>query len=457
MGIVSALLHQQQIQSFEDAFGVKDVTTQEMQQAIQTWFALYFDGDAPPEEDDCQRIPAIIVNKLYKTAFSEYSAGIVRDGAEWLSGELERLNRKAKTAVQYQLVGGECLIKPVLWGGALDFTLIRRDCFLPLARDADGKLLSVGTVENTTQGGWYYSLLERRTVEADGALTIESRLFRSRDGASLGAEVPLDALDKYAGLSPALRLPGIGGVGLVQLRTPLFNCVDGTADAVSVYAPAVGLIKNINRNERQLCQEFENGASRIIASGDLLKTDKYGNKRLSDGLFVGIDEDPEAVGITIFNPTLRESSYLARKQEYLRDCENLIGLKRGILSEVEAAERTATEITSSAGDYNLTIQDFQAAWEQALRDTLDLCARLGSLYAMTGETFDPQSDLSVDWGDGVLFDRQRVWSEYQSMVSSGLLKPELALAWYFDLPHDTPEDLARIREEYMPEMTETEE
>lgn len=457
MGIVSALLHQQQIQSFEDAFGVKDVTTQEMQQAIQTWLALYFDGDAPPEEDDCQRIPAIIVNKLYKTAFSEYSAALVRDGAEWLSGELERLSHKAKTAVQYQLVGGECLIKPVLWGGALDFTLIRRDCFLPIARDADGKLLSVGTVENTAQGGWYYSLLERRTVEADGALTIESRLFRSRDGATLGEEVSLQSLPKYEQLQPVLRLPGIGSVGLAQLRTPLFNCVDGTSDAVSVYAPAVGLIKNINRNERQFCDEFENGASRIIASGDLLKTDKYGRKRFSDKLFVGIDEDPEAVGITIFNPTLREGSYLARKQEYLRDCENLIGLKRGILSEVEAAERTATEITSSAGDYNLTIQDFQATWEQALRDTLELCARLGSLYGMTGETFDPQSDLSVDWGDGVLFDRQRVWSEYQSMVSSGLLKPELALAWYFDLPHDTPEDLARIRAEYMPEMAGAEE
>ena len=457
MGIVSALLHQQQIQSFEDAFGVKDVTTQEMQQAIQTWFALYFDGDAPPEEDDCQRIPAIIVNKLYKTAFSEYSAALVRDGAEWLSGELERLSRKAKTAVQYQLVGGECLIKPVLWGGALDFTLIRRDCFLPIARDADGKLLSVGTVENTAQGGWYYSLLERRTVEAGGALTIESRLFRSRDGSTLGEEVSLQSLPKYEQLQPVLRLPGIGGVGLAQLRTPLFNCVDGTSDAVSVYAPAVGLIKNINRNERQFCDEFENGASRIIASGDLLKTDKYGRKRFSDKLFVGVDDDPSEVGITIFNPTLRESSYLARKQEYLRDCENLIGLKRGILSEVEAAERTATEITSSAGDYNLTIQDFQATWEQALRDTLELCSKLVSLYGMTGETFDPQSDLSVDWGDGVLFDRQRVWSEYQSMVSSGLLKPELALAWYFDLPHDTPEDLARIRAEYMPEMAEAEE
>ena len=52
--------------------------------------------------------------------------------------------------------------------------------------------------------------------------------------------------------------------------------------------------------------------------------------------------------------------FLARKQDILRSCESLIGFKRGILSEVEAAERTATEITSSEGDYNLTIQELQA-------------------------------------------------------------------------------------------------
>ena len=39
------------------------------------------------------------------------------------------------------------------------------------------------------------------------------------------------------------------------------------------------------------------------------------------------------------------------------------------------------------------------------------------------------------------------------LVGAGMLKPELALAWYFEQPHDTPEDLARIREHYMPEMS----
>ena len=35
---------------------------------------------------------------------------------------------------------------------------------------------------------------------------------------------------------------------------------------------------------------------------------------------------------------------------------------------------------------------------------------------------------------------------------AGLLKPELALAKKYDLPCETPEDLAAIREKYMPEM-----
>ena len=455
LGVLTALFGRQKTQSLEQIFQAADVTSSEMQAAITSWLALYFDGSAPPEEDDCQRLPVVIVNKLYKTVFSEYAASVNRDDTfgKWLADELELLNRAARTAVQYQLIGGECLIKPVLYGGHLDFVPVRRDLFIPLARDARGKLVSVGLTETTVESGKYYTLAERRTVDESGALIIESRLYQSGNRSALGQEVPLQALPRYAAVKPEIRLPDIGCVGLVQLRTPLFNCVDGSADAVSVYAPAVGLIKNINQNERQLCDEFENGASRVIASGDLIKKDIYGQKSLSDKLFVGLDEDPDSVGITILSPALREASYLARKQEYLRNCETLIGLKRGILSEVEAAERTATEITSSAGDYNLTIQDFQETWENALRETMALCVRLGQAYHMIGDNgFDPQTDVSEDWGDGVLFDRTRTWSEYMQLVSAGMMKPELALAWYFDLPHKTPEDLARIRAYYMPEL-----
>ncbi len=445
------------IQSVEEAFQQKDITSPEMKKAIRDWLALYLEGDAPKEEDDCQRLPVLVVNKLCKTVFSEYEATVTGGKQEFFAPILNRAESVRKKAIQYAFVGGECFLKPIRLGNSFDFVVIRRDNFIPFARDVHGRIVCVATCEQSVQNGFYYTLVERRTLQQNGDLLIEYRLFRSTDKAMLGVETSLSALPQYEALAPEILLRGIGNLGMVQLKTPLLNCVDGSDDGVSVYAPAVGLIKNINRNEQQLNREFENGRSRVICSADMLTQDGSGKKQLTDDLFVGVEDNPETTGITVFSPALREASYLARKQEYLRNIESLIGMKRGILSEVETVEKTATEITSSAGDYNLTIQDFQECWETALRELLVTCDKLAQAYNLGGGGFDPETDLTVDWGDGVLFDRTRTWNEYQSMVSAGLLKPELALAWYFDLPHDTPEDLARIREDYMPELTETEE
>lgn len=452
MSILSALFDDSKTYNFAQAFGAKDITSEEMRAAIRMWLTLYFDRPESDTEDDCQRLPALIVSKLTRTVFSEYEAKLDGTGSKvnFLRRQLARLDAVRGEAMQQMLVGGECFLKPVLVRDGFVFAVVRRDRFIPLARDLTGAIISVGTAEQTVQDGRYYTLLERRTAGVDG-LTIESKLFVSDGRTTLGTQTALSVLDKYAALQPSVTLP-IAGLGMVSLRTPMLNCVDGSADGVAVYAPAVGLIRNINRNERLLCDEFERGQSRIIASGDLLQTDQYGKRKLDAKVFTALDDDPDTVGISIFSPALREASYLARKQEYLRNIESQIGLKRGILSAVEAAERTATEITSTAGDYNLTIIDFQRVWEQAAREALALCDTLGQLYKRCDSSrFDPDA-LVIDWGDGVLFDRTRTWQEYTQMVGAGLLKPELALAWYFDLPHSTPEELAKIRTDYMPEL-----
>ena len=454
MSVFSALFDKN-ARCFEQVFSVQDTTSSEMQRAIRGWFALYFEGGAPKEEDDCQRLPVVIVNKLTKAVFSEYEADVKTQGAkaDFVRKLLDCVDRAKKSIMQQALVGGECFIKPILTAQGLGVSVIRRDCFIPLERDGTGAVTSVGTSEETQAAGRYYTLLERRTVDEAGTLTIESKLFESVDKNTLGVEVPLAKLDQYAALQPVLELPGMYSLGMALVKTPLMNCVDGSQDGVSVYAPAVGLIRNINRNERLLDREFENGASRILVSADMLESSGDGQKRLTNDVFEGIDDDPDNIGITIFSPALREASYLARKQEYLRNVESAIGLKRGILSEVEAAERTATEITSSEGDYNLTVIDFQTMWADALKSFLTICDRLGQHYKLCDSSkFDPETDLVIDWGDGVLFNRDKVWQEYQTMVASGMLKPELALAWYFNLPHETEKDLQKIRTNYMPEM-----
>lgn len=96
-------------------------------------------------------------------------------------------------------------------------------------------------------------------------------------------------------------------------------------------------------------------------------------------------------------------------------------------------------------------------WADGLREALTLCDALGRAYGLCdGEALDLDAALSVDWGDGVLYDRARTWEEYRQMVADGMLRPELALAWYFDLPHKTPEDLQAIRARFMPAAQQNE-
>lgn len=432
------------------AFQVNDITTQPMMTAIVDWHRLYYQQQPTKEEDPCQQIPYTIVRKLTKTAFSEYT---VTGKDDFLQNAINALNRKKADIMQAALIAGEAKIKPVPTKDGFRFQLVKRPNIMVFGKDTEGNMTDIGTVERSVRQQYYYTLLERRTVDENGYLTIRNSLYRSLTEGHLGSMVSLKENPRYAQLPDVytFRKP-VGSVGLSTLRTPVANCVDGSQDAVSVYAAAVRLIHNINRNEAQLNGEFERGKSRLVVSEDMFGLDERGNRKLMDDVFVGLDDDQESVGVTIFSPTLREASFLARKQEYLRNVESVIGLKRGLLSEVEAAERTAKEITSSEGDYNLTIVEFQQAWEEAARETLRLCGILGQLYQVPGAHEVKDDDVTFDWGNGVLFDEEATWADMKDQVARGLLKPEIAVGWRYGMPYDTPEDLRKIREKYMPEV-----
>lgn len=426
---------------YQQAFGVWDKTSEAMKTALKHWLRLYYNTEKTKDRDPSQRIAYTVVQKILRTVFSEYKP-FCGDG--FYRAVAENLNSRKQQAMQQALITGTCFIKPCPVAGGFEFSLIPRQNVLIFGRDGAGNITDMGTAEKTARGRWYYTLLERRSVDGNGLLTIENRLYRSLNQQTLGQQIPLKDLAQYEHLPDRYTFPEpLGGVGVVAMQTPMFNCVDGSANSVSVYAAAAGLIDLIDRNEAQLSGEFERGQSRIIASKDMLDE----NDRLTSNLFVGLDEDPETVGLTVFAPQLREQSYLARKQEYLRNVESVVGLQRGMLSEVNQLQRTATEISVSEGEFNLTVMDFQKMWEQALRKTLCLCETLARLYGMTTEKLP---EISVDWGNGILYDEDKLWEDYKDMVARGLVAPEVALGWRFGMKADSQEERAAIREKYMP-------
>lgn len=352
---------------YQDAFGAEDASSASMRRGVLRWLQLYF-GD----REDCLRLPYTIVRKLARAALCEYQA----------SGFAESL--PVKEALELALIGGESYLRP----GDNGWQAVSRGSILVFGRDNRGEPTDVGLIEKSQLGRQFFTLLERRTLDEKGLLTVTHRLFRSGHRQELGREVPLKVHPAYSALPGKFCWPhSIGGVGLVRVKMPMTNCIDASCEGVSVYAAAESLLKAIAENEQQLQGEFRRGQSRLVVSRDMLR-----DGQLRDELFVGLDESPETVGITVFSPELREQAYLNRQQAYLRAVENLIGLKRGLLSQVEAVDRTATEITSSEGEYMGLIRELQQVWEAAVKQAAAL------QEALTGQT--PQWEIR--WGDGVL-------------------------------------------------------
>lgn len=452
MGALIRALTNNAVENIEEALGMTDATSSAMKHAIAEWYAAWY-GRAPTKtEDPCQRLPYAIVNKLCKATFGEYDSGLQHtDSAKGKYLDCVRNTFDAcKTSFMTQaMIGGEAWAKPVpMPDGRLTWQIVGRDSIIILGRDASGIPSDMALCEKSVSADHhFYTLVERRTSFA-GRLTIQYRLYCSDNKSTLGRRVPLASLPQYERLEDeyTFAVP-IDGVGMVFLRMPITNCVDGSADGVSIYEPAMGLIHRINENELQFSREFELGRMRVVASADILRTHN-GKKLLTDDVFVGLDGNEQSVGITPFAPALRNESYEARRQTYLKAIENLLGIKRGILSDAEAVSKTATEINSSAGDYSLSIMDFQHLYYDALQAALRLGDQIGQAYRLCDASAWDADELAVTWGNGVLYDADQEWTERKELVQMGLLKPELALAWKFDLPAETEADLAEIRKNY---------
>ena len=89
----------------EQAFGKNDVTTPKMRAAVREWFDLYY-GAPRPQEDTALRPAALIVGKVCRTVFAEYEARLPADTAPARKASLAALDRVAKTALQYAMIGG---------------------------------------------------------------------------------------------------------------------------------------------------------------------------------------------------------------------------------------------------------------------------------------------------------------------------------------------------------------
>lgn len=448
--------------TFEDAFQAGDITSPEMLSAISDWFSLYFEDVPDKTQDPSQRVPYIVVDGLDKAAFGEYTYSVdeATPNGNAAKAALKNLEKIRARAFQQTLIGGEGFIKPIIKRGNFAFSYINRLSYIVLGRDDEGDITSIGTShvtpKSTPKGTMYYTLLERRTVDANGYLTVESKLFESNERNVPGRFVELNTLPEYESLQPSFTYPvPFDGLGLVPIKTPMSNCVDGSHDGVSVYAAAAQKIRTQYGHERRTEDEYELTDPHLVASIDLQRRDARG-KMVDIPKYITpiLDESSDEAGLTIWNPKPNQEELEARANQNMRDIENIIGLRRGVLSHVETDDRTATAVQTSSGRYALTIDHFQKMWADVVPEVIRVCGLLAAAYKLKGWNGSELPDVALDFGNGVLYDEETEFNRLNLLTAQGRLRDEYVLGWLFSMPTDSEEDLAAIREKYMPTDTE---
>lgn len=238
-----------------------------------------------------------------------------------------------------------------------------------------------------------------------------------------------------------MHYPGVERPIYGYYRNPIDNTVDGSFAGVSIFEPAVDLIKLTDTQFGRLDWEFESGERAVHVDPSALKRGsdgKFSLPKLSKRLYRAVDVDMgEGKGglIQEYSPAFREQSIIAGLEEYKRSIEFAVGLSYGDLSNPQSVEKTATEIIAAKKRKYNTVNAIQ----QNLRDCIDdLVYALAFWSAKTKSGYE----LVCDFKDSILTDEQSEREQDRADVSMGVMRlEEYRAKWYGETVEEAAKNL----------------
>lgn len=128
------------------------------------------------------------------------------------------------------------------------------------------------------------------------------------------------------------------------------------------------------------------------------------------------------------NPNLRDVNYANGLNEIKRQIEFNCSLAYGTLSNPQNVDKTAEEIKASKQRSYTAVSDMQHSLEAVLEDYIYACNAIADAcnLAPSGEY-----EVSFNWGDGVLEDKDKEQSIQLNEVNSGIRKKTDYLKWRY--------------------------
>ena len=437
----------------------RNPVSDEMYEAISLWNDLYL-GKASwltGKNNQSLCLPSAIASEIARMVTVEMEVTINGSPrADYLQEQIALFLAGIRSHVEYACATGGIVFKPYIDGEGISIDCVRTSAFFPLAFNSKGEITSAAFVEQKRQENIYYHRLEEHDLQENG-YTIRNSAFKSYSSDDLGTPVSLKDIPEWANLQPEIHIAGIKRPLFSYFRMPQGNIVDPDSPlGVSVFARAVTLIEEADKQYQRLLWEFEGGELLILIARSAFALDRQGNPVLPNGkerLYQAVEFDGDKNSesfMQVFSPALRDVSILNGLNDLLMRIEDTCGLARGTFSNPQSEARTATEIKILKQRSYATVSDTQKSLEAALTGLIEAMNILTTLYHLAPEG---NYETAFNWDDSIIVDMDSEVAIKLQEVAAGIMSREEYRMWRYGEDEET----ARKNLPGMEKLVDTEE
>ena len=300
---------------------------------------------------------------------------------------------------------------------------------------AERKEISKGIGQTKTYVRWSNYRLEKR-LDGEYNGVIEQR-FTDETGTEL-EEIP----NFWKNIMIKLTISNVDRVLGGFVKSPINNRKTNDKYGVPITYGCDATIAEIKETMKQLFDEFRLKRTFLGVDYTMFQTDKNGktNRLPEDGLYKAFNFDDNDNKFNIYDPAFR--SYTERQHELYRRLQDEIGTSRGIISDVQSQNATATEIKRSMYDTFNIVDDMRSNIEKGLEDFFYACNVLANAFNLS-----PQGEYELDfqWSYTLLEDTTAEWNQLTLAENKGIISKVELRQWL--KPDETIEESQKAIDE----------
>ena len=388
-----------------------------------------------------ENIDNINFNAIFSNKLANY---VVSDSNMNIEGENARVDllnmvgtsmwKKAKKIVSMGFGYGGVILVPYVKKGKEYYNLVPQNRLT--IDEMDGELITgatilaekkviTGTINSTTYLRWTNYKIE------NGNLTITQQ-YSDGDG----KQIPVP--DFWKDVQEVMTITNVDRCPFGYIKSPINNRKQSDKYGVPITYGCDATILEIKETLKQIVREYELKEAFVGVDATMFNGK---NKLPSNGLFKILDSTSDDF-FQIYDPAIRENSYMVRLQELYKRLEHEIGTSYGIISEVVTPQATATEIKRSMYDTFTLCDDMRSNVEKGMDDFFYACNVLANAYNLSAQG---EYNVSFAWSYSLLEDTDNEWAHLTYGQSKGIVKDVELRQWIY--PDETLEESQKAIDE----------